>query len=116
MTGTKGPKVSSWQHSMSVVTSASSVGSTKAPSRRFPPLSSLAPRDTASETCWTTWRETDPQATVQTHGCLCHFTLSAARGLMSGPWVVSGSQPWPKRSSASIARPNFSTKRSWTAL
>lgn len=49
MTGTSGPKVSSFVHSMSAVTSASRVGSMKEPSRRFPPFTTFAPRDTASE-------------------------------------------------------------------
>lgn len=44
------------------------------------------------------------------------FTFSAALALMSGPWVVSGSEPWPTRSSASIAWPSFSMKRSWIPL
>lgn len=49
MTGTSGPKVSSFVHSMSAVTSASRVGSMKEPSRRFPPFTTFAPWDTASE-------------------------------------------------------------------
>lgn len=49
MTGTSGPKVSSFMHSMSVVTSASRVGSTKELPTRFPPRSTFAPRDTASD-------------------------------------------------------------------
>lgn len=56
MTGTSGPKVSSFMHSMSVVTSASRVGSTKEPPTRFPPRSSFAPRDTASDIWCTTCR------------------------------------------------------------
>lgn len=56
MTGTSGPKVSSFMHSMSVVTSASRVGSTKEPPTRFPPRSTFAPRDTASDICCATCR------------------------------------------------------------
>lgn len=83
-TGTSGPKVSSLVHSMSVVTSASSVGSTKEPSRRFPPFTTFAPRDTASDTCWSTCRPDQPIRSwfVQTRpaaGQTCGHTWSGAR-------------------------------------
>lgn len=57
-TGTNGPKVSSFMHSMLVVTWVSRVGSTKEPSSLRPPRTTLAPWDTASEMCSATCRTT----------------------------------------------------------
>lgn len=57
-TGTSGPKVSSFMHSILVVTWVSRVGSTKDPSSLRPPRTRLAPWDTASEMCSATCRMT----------------------------------------------------------
>lgn len=99
MTGSSGPKVSSFMQSISVLTSASSVGSTKDPSRRFPPFNTFAPLDTASDIWWVTWETeasgVEPRSYRTDIGpsAAASLTFSAALLLMSGPWVVSGSEP-----------------------
>jgi len=93
-TGATGPKVSSREHSICGVASASRVGSKKlppAPSMRLPPASSLAPSAMASAT----WVST-----------FCNACSS-----ISGPTWMPASKPLPVLSAATRAA-NFSRKAS----
>ncbi|MNL57973.1 hypothetical protein D3C87_1815720 [compost metagenome] len=92
-TGAKGPKVSSLAQSMSLVASATTVGSKNWPPRRLPPATTRAPLATASST----WR--------------CTFTSAASS--INGPWFTPSSKPLPTLAVLTLAA-NLATNVSYT--